>query len=396
MRRYRPEVVTLEGRALLSAGPVAPPRPNVLVGSANPTDHAAEQTLQSILNHTRIETGVPALAGGIIIDGKLAAVAASGVRIRGRALPVTVADQFNLGSVSKSMTATLAAILVERQTLRWDTTVGQTFPELRGKINPTYDNVTLRQLLDHRSGLPADEGLDPVLADKALAFRGPGPLARRQFLAPILASTPANPAGEMTYSNAGYVVAAAMIERATGLGYEGLMRKLVFGPLGMRSAGFGTPGQSQSHARPVQPSGHDEAGTPAGYGPLPASPPLIDPAGGIFMNMNDWSKFLRMQMGERVNGVRLLSDASRNALQTPDPRPIADQGGLLYGAGWVTVSTPLGTALWHNGTNGSWYAQQLLFPSKRAAVFVATNQGGPRGDAAVGQAVSALMARAFA
>jgi len=343
-----------------------------------------------VLRQAVARTGVPALAGGIIVDGRLVATAAVGQRVRGGASLVTAADPFSLGSVSKSMTATLAAILVERGRLRWGTTIGQAFPELRGKMRPEYENVTLRMLLDHRSGLPGDDGLDPALVEKVLAFRGPGPVGRRLFLGAILDSPPANPVGTMTYSNAGYVVAAAMMERATGRGYEALMRSLVFHPLGMSSAGFGTPGQGRRH--PGAPSGHDESGKPAGYGPSPVSPPLIDPAGGIYMTMDDWSKFLRMHMGERVNGVKLLSDASLAELHTPDPRPIPDRGDVLYGAGWVTLPTTLGPALWHDGTNGSWYAEQLLFPSKHAAVFVATNQGGAAGEAAVASAVNALSA----
>lgn len=391
MRRLRPEVVTLEGRTLLNAAPVAAPAP-ALVGAVNPSAHrAADQALRSLLEQARAEAGVPALAGGVVVDGKLVAVAATGVRIRGNSVPVTSTDRFSLGSVSKSMTATLAAVLVDRHRLRWDTTVGQAFPELRGRINSAYEGVTLRQLLDHRSGLPDDDSLDPALLEKALSFRGPGPVARRVFLGTLLNTTPVNPVGGMTYSNAGYVVAAAMMERATGLGYEGLMRRFVFGPLGMKSAGFGTPGRG--HARPVQPSGHDESGAPAGYGPLLVASPLADPAGGIYMNMEDWSKFLRMQTGERVNGVKLLSDASLNALHTPDPRPIPDEGDSLYGAGWVTVQTKLGPALWHNGSNSLWYAEQILFPSKHAAVFVVTNQGGPAGEAAVSKAFEAALTR---
>ncbi|MBY0458619.1 MAG: alpha/beta fold hydrolase, partial [Gemmataceae bacterium] len=307
------------------------------------------------LDAIRTKAQLPALAGGFVSGGRVT-VAATGVRANGNPTPVTAGDQFHLGSNGKAMTATLAAILVDRGKLNWNTTLGQMFPELRKAMSPAYRNVTLEQLLNHRSGF-RDENVSEDLLARVLAFTGNGSQARAFFLKDILA-TPAGTAGEFSYSNVGYTLAAAMMERATGNAYEWLMRKHIFDPLGMTSAGFGPPGRG----RLDQPVGHDEGGNPVGIGPGSDGPAAINPAGLMHMSMDDWSKFLRVHLGGVVNGVNLLSAASLAKLHTPDPRPTDFPNGERYGFGWVTVQTEYGPALWHNGSNGFWYSEALLLP----------------------------------
>lgn len=344
--------------------------------------------VREVLDAARAQANLPAVAGGIVTGGALAGVAATGVRANGSTTAVTADDQFHLGSNGKAMTATLAAILVERGFVRWDTTLGQMFPELRGSMDPAYRSVTLEQLLSHRGGF-LDENVSPELFERVLAFKGNGYQARRTFLGDILA-TPAGTAGGFSYSNVGYTLAAAILERATGNAYEWLMRKYIFNPLGMTSAGFGPPGNGR---RLDQPVGHDETGKPVGVGAGADGPAVLNAAGLVHMSMADWSKFLRVHLGERVNGVKLLSDASLAKLHTPDPRPI-DADGHLYGFGWIAVPTEYGPALWHNGSNGFWQSEALLVPSKGVAVFAVTNRGGDAAEAGVSAALAGLLARA--
>ena len=89
------------------------------------------QTLETI----RKKYDFPALAVVVVKDGKICDRAAVGVRKLGDPTPVTINDQFHIGSCTKSMTATLAAMFIEENKLRWDTTIAEVFPELKGKMD---------------------------------------------------------------------------------------------------------------------------------------------------------------------------------------------------------------------------------------------------------------------
>src|SRR5438046_7082410 len=77
---------------------------------------------------------LPALAVVVTKDGQICDRAAAGVRKWGDTVPVTTSDVFHIGSCTKSMTATLAAMFIEQGKLRWDTTIAEVFPELKGKM----------------------------------------------------------------------------------------------------------------------------------------------------------------------------------------------------------------------------------------------------------------------
>jgi CubicO group peptidase (beta-lactamase class C family) len=343
---------------------------------------ATPHPVRSVLDDARLKADLPALAGGVIANGKTT-IAATGVRERGKTATVTDSDQFHLGSNGKAMTSTLAAVLVEKGLVRWNTTMGEAFPELKVRIDPAQRSVTLEQLLNHRGGF-RDENVDPALSERALAFRGPAGVGRAQFLPPLL-KTPAGKVGEFSYSNVGYTVAAMMLERATGNNYERLMQKYIFNPLGMASAGFGPPGSAALD----QPRGHTPEGVSVGNGPSAELPRIMSPAGLMHMNMADWAKFLSVHLGERVNGVKLLSDASLTKLHTADPRD-ADAPGVKYGFGWVHFNLNGRDVLWHNGSNGYWYSEAALDLKAKTAAFAVANQANEGASTAVNAAVISL------
>lgn len=380
MNGFKPTLSRLESRDLASATLVAPPSVGVSARVAQVTP-----SVRSTLDAIRREAGIPALAGGLVANGQ-ATVAATGLRERGRSAAVTDADQFHLGSNGKAMTATLAAVLVEKGFLKWSTTLGDVFPELRGRMNPAYRGVTIEQLLNHRGGF-VDDNVAPDVLARATEYRGPA-WAGRASLLPSILTTPPGKVGGYSYSNAGYTVAGAMMERVTGNTYEWLMQKYIFNPLGMTSAGFGPPGTRVLD----QPRGHTPDGASVGNGPRAELPRVMSPAGLMHMNMADWSKFLRVHLGERVNGVKLLSAASLTKLHTADPRD-ADAPGLTYGFGWVHLNLNGREVLWHNGSNGFWYSEAVLDVNAKTAAFAATNQAGDAGTAAVEGTLLALSGR---
>lgn len=308
------------------------------------------------------------------------------MRCAGGKAAVGIDDSFHIGSCTKAMTATLCAILIQQQKLKWDSTIGEVLADQREKIRPEYHNVTLQQLLMHRSGLPEDRAPDPVVWPKIRDLRGPMLQQRRRFVELALSQKPTAAAGEkFQYSNAGYTIAGAMCERIMGKTWEELMRKELFKPLGMTTAGFGPPGAAK---RVDQPCGHLEAGEmwlPVPPGPLADNPAVIGPAGTVHCSLADWAKFAMLHVrGEKGKEPLLPAEVFRKLHTATDGE---------YAFGWVVTSRPWagGTALTHAGSNTMWMAVIWLAPKRDEAFLAATNVGAESGFTACDAAISELI-----
>jgi CubicO group peptidase (beta-lactamase class C family)/pimeloyl-ACP methyl ester carboxylesterase len=347
---------------------------------------ADSQFISSILAEVAKKYRIPGLSAAVIV-GEAVTAGSAGVRQAGGSDPVQTGDRFANGSTTKAMTATLAGVLVEKKLIRWDSTVVQVFPELKGKIRPELENATLEIFLRHRSGLIGGSSDDSsaALIEKATSVAGAPPdVARREVLSVLLNEPLAVKPGDFYYSNAGYSVAAAMLERVTGIAYETLMQKYVFGPLGMTSATFDTTGDIGART----PVGTDPAtGTPVTFDSeqyLLADPPILNPAGvGLRMNVADWARFVRIHLGQTVNGVRLLMPETLTRLHSADPRPLQpglENFGFGYASGWGTRPANwdgrdlrLGSSLEHDGSDNYWLAEVEAFPKANFAVLVMAN-----------------------
>ena len=346
---------------------------------------AGTKDLGGILEPIRQKHGLPALGAAVVTGQGLQGIGVAGVRKAGTDVPATADDLWHLGSDTKAMTAFLIAALVEQGTIKWETTVGETFPELAAAAaSPEFGKITLRRLLTHRSGLPAN-----ILWGVIPRSRPIGEQRLAAVKAASLAKLDPAPGTKYVYSNLGYVVAGAMAERAAGASWEDLMKETVFGPLGMKSAGFGgvgTPGQAD------QPWGHGADGRPVkANGPDADNPPVMGPAGTVHCTLADWAKFvadiLRGARGEEA----LLKPATYATLLTPPP-------GGDYAFGWMVADRDWGggRVLTHSGSNTMNLAVAWLAPLRNFAVLVVTNQGPPASVKACDEAASALIAEAAA
>src|SRR5690606_5130445 len=147
------------------------------------------------------------------------------------------------------------------------------------RMNKQYEGVTVEQLLQHRSGIPGPQ--PPAAWKRAWEEQGTPMEQRREFIEAVLAQPPAaTPGTKMIYSNQGYAVLGAMLEKVTGRDYETLMRQRLFEPLGMDTAGFGSPG---TPGKVDQPWGHMQ-----GLSPIPLrsdNPPAIAPAARVHCSL---------------------------------------------------------------------------------------------------------------
>ncbi len=192
-------------------------------GSVHTDD--ADAPLTKLIVHLRKETDLVGLAAMVMIDGQVVASAADGERKKGNGVWLEIGDQWHLGGISKSITATMIARLVESGQLRWSDTVGKIFPE--ASVHEDWKPVTLKQLLTDTAGAPLNFPKEVWLQRPAL-----GPectQARREAVLNVIADKPAYPAGKKhAYSNVGYTIAGAMAEKVTGATWEDLVKREVF------------------------------------------------------------------------------------------------------------------------------------------------------------------------
>lgn len=349
---------------------------------------SSAESFSEKLESIRQARQVPALAAAAFVDGKVVDATAVGIRRVGDTTKVTADDLWHIGSCTKAMTATLAAMLVEDGKLRWDTTVGEVFSEKRSKMNGKWAEVRLEQLLSHRAGAP---GKPPeTLWAEAWKRSGSPRQQRERFSFGLLESPQEVPAGTTyIYSNQGYSVAGAMLERTMNQPWEKMMKERLFAPLGMKSAGFGAPG---SRGRIDQPRGHSgkpEALTVHEPGPNADNPPAIGPGGTVHCSISDLARFAgRHALGARGPKDISLREGSWTKLHTAVE-------GQTYALGWIVTKRDWagGTTLTHNGTNTMWFAVMWVAPERGEAFVAATNSGSKGAEQACDDAVAALIAR---
>jgi CubicO group peptidase (beta-lactamase class C family) len=319
--------------------------------------------LADLLEPIRSKYKLPALAAAIVTTDGALDMAATGVRKAGTSVPATTDDLWHLGSCAKAMTALLAGTFVAEGKLAWDAKVAAFFPEIAERIPATMREVTVAQLLSHHAGL-AENYPDE------LARRLSGPITgQRRVVAEWMLTTPAHASGRHRYSNGGYIVVGAILEKIGGASWEELMRARVFAPLGMESAGFGGTG---TLSEIDQPWPHFADGSPApSNGPAMDNLPYMGPAGTVHCSMADWARFLADQMRGGSGKTALLPATIYTAMQTPAQKS-------NYGFGWIVVPRrwARGNMLSHAGSNTMNYAASWLGPRCGYGVLVCCNQGG--------------------
>ncbi|MDB6079873.1 MAG: penicillin-binding protein beta-lactamase class [Akkermansiaceae bacterium] len=324
---------------------------------------------------------VPGLAVAAVLDGKIIATGATGIRKLGDPAKVTVADQFHLGSCTKSMTATLAAMIVADGKVKWTTTAAEVFPGLA--IDPGFRKATLREFLSNSGGVATE--VPPALWNDLRIQNRSEPQQRKQLLEATLKAPPAYVPGEgWAYSNTGFSIGGAMLEKVTGKPYDRLLTERLFKPLGMTSSGFGP---AATNGKVAQPYGHhlvDGQLVPVDPFPDGDNPPAITPAGRVHASIEDFARFADFHLGRKTKPLTGEQIAFLHEIVPPSKD---------YAMGWIRTERPWagGTALTHNGTNTMFFAVMWLAPAKNFAVVAACNSG--EGAAVCDAAVSQLIGK---
>ena len=346
-----------------------PPTPQPPIGAMG------DGRLDEIVEWVRASHALPSLATIVVHQNQVTEVAAVGTRSINGSAAVTTDDKWHLGSLTKSMTATLAGVLVEMSVVSWDTTPLDVWPELDSSINPQFRTITLRNLLSHTSGLRRVNEAPSKYGDLT---SGTFVEKRRAFAAELLSGAPIGPIGRSDYSNGGFIVAGAMLETMMSAPYETLLQDYVFAPLGMIDSGFGAPGTAGMSDQPL---GHRER--VGGYEPVEPgagadNPQVFAPAGTVHTTLQDYANY----MIAHINGARgfdgIVTAQTFSVLHAP-----VDNGSAL---GWgVGPSGPWRnhTELAHGGSNLRWYAIVRLIPGLDGGALFITNAGGENADDAI-------------
>jgi CubicO group peptidase (beta-lactamase class C family) len=349
------------------------------VCAAQPADCSA------LLDSIRSERRIPAIAAAVLDDGQLVALGSAGTRRAGTEISVSPEDIWEVASCTKSMTASVAAMLVEDGLLAWDSTVGEVLGADIPDMDLDWRKSTLEQLLLHLGGAPQDPPAG--LWKNAQKRYGPPTQQRLEFVRGLIRRDPSfYPGTHWAYSDCGYAIAGTMMEHAAGLSWETLLKERLFLPLGMGSAGFGVAGTTESVDQPLGHLGYNPPYTPTPAVPSSTLPPAVAPAAAVHCSLVDLAKYAAWHLDGANGRAWLLTPESFRKLHTPPP-------GEEYALGWAVTkrSWAGGTALMHNGDNDRFYSELWLGLGADTAFLVASNSTSRLAKSACQKALRALI-----
>ena len=288
-----------------------------------------------------------------------------GVRRRDSGDAALASDLWHIGSCTKAFTAVLWACLVERGDAEWDMPLSAALADL-GDVHSGWAGQTIGSALCCRAGFAAN--LSPAQMQRSWSDTRPLDEQRTDVARRALADPPAS-AGRFLYSNLGYIVVGAAIDRLAGAPFEQALAAHVLGPLGITTAGFGPPADVWGHPARFRFGG---LGLLRGSGVDPADPysdnPLVlSSAGTLQMSMADWAKFVR---------IFLLGDSNLLSPDTVDRLlPMPDRYYLTMAMGWMRATHLRGVSYAMQGSNTMWSATAIIDDDRQRAALVACNDG---------------------
>ncbi|MFD3748211.1 serine hydrolase [Nocardia sp. NPDC058633] len=342
--------------------------PNQVAGVALPADAVdkAVGKLDELAGSLMDTSGIPGMAVAVVHGGKTVYAKGFGVRAAGAPDKVDADTVFQLASVSKSLAATVVANQVGAQAVEWTTPVITHLPSFALADPATTAQLTVGDLLAHRSGLPdhAGDRLEDLGYDQAAIFDK----LRMEPLDPFRIT--------YHYTNFGFTAGAEAVAAAAGKDWAQLSSDVLYTPLGMRdtSSRF-----DDFHARPNHAVGHVniDGEWVARY---VRDPDPQSPAGGASSSVNDMARWLTMLLGNGTAGATTIAPAEAllpavtpQIVSAPPTSPAARAGSYGYGFN-VSVSSAGRTANSHSGAFTLGAATTfLVIPSADVAIVALTN-----------------------
>jgi CubicO group peptidase (beta-lactamase class C family) len=339
--------------ACTSGGSASPEHEDQAPSPARSTaSESAEQAVRKF-----IDDSWPRGASGTVIAARgrdLLICTGLGMADRKAQVPADCDTVYDIMSMTKQFTA--AGIL--KLEMMGKLQVSDSISEFLGPVPDDKSDITLHHLLTHTAGLTDGLGGDYEA------------VSREEMLdAALRSELRSRPGSEYFYSNLGYSVLAAIIEKVSGMGYEEFLNENVFAPAGMTQTGYVLPDRDLEQVA-VE---YDEDGKTMGR---PFDHPWADDGpywnlrgnGGMLSTARDMFRW-----HVALEGDAILDRSAKDKLFKP--YVLEEEGGdTHYGYGWVVLSTPAGRAVWHNGGNGWSYGEIARFSGGDVMVFWVSNR----------------------
>jgi CubicO group peptidase (beta-lactamase class C family) len=316
------------------------------------------------------EWEIPALAVAVVKDGEVVFVKGYGVLELGKAEPADENTLFAIGSTTKAMTAAALGMLVDEGKLGWDDPVTKHLPWFQLRDPVVTREVTVRDLLTHRAGLPNSDFLWYGRDNSSREI-----LFRMRYL-PQETSLRSH----FTYQNVMYAAAGAVVSEVSGVAWEDFLRTRILEPLGM----------TRTAARLADLSGRGNVAGPHFRidGVVQrienASVDSVAPAGSVWSSVSDMSKWMRFLLeGTTPNGNRLLKEETQEELFRPQTIVDRDEfyptskltrpKWMTYGLGWFQHDYQGRAVDFHTGSIDGMVAIHGLIRAERLGVYVLAN-----------------------
>jgi CubicO group peptidase (beta-lactamase class C family) len=330
------------------------------------------------------EWKVPGLAVAVVEDDRVVLARGYGVREHGKADRVDEHTVFAIGSSTKAFTAAAIGTLVDAGVVDLDSPVIRYLPGFLLFDPYVTREVTVRDLLTHRTGVA---GGDLLWASGALSRDEI--VHRLRFIPPTWSLR-----ARFDYSNVMFIAAGQVLAAATGKTYDAVIRERILEPLGMAAA--------TTSVRDLPPGGNVASPhEPSARGPLPVRWRVMDntvAGGGINASVRDMAQWLRLNLANGVlDGRRVVSEAYMREMRTPqtlirregfwaDMTPAAHF--MTYGLGWILSDYHGRQLVQHGGGIDGMSAMVGLLPEANVGIVVLSNLNG-------NQLPAALMLRVF-
>jgi CubicO group peptidase (beta-lactamase class C family) len=315
---------------------------------------------------------VPGLAVAIVRNDSVVLAKGYGVRTLGKADPVDARTLFAIGSASKAFTAMAVAMLVDQGKVKWDDRATNYLPELQLYDAYATRELTVRDLLTHRSGLTASD-----LILYAEHMTRDSILHQVRYVKPTYSFR-----AHYGYSNLMYLAAGQLTARVAGASWDDVVRQRIFTPLGMTASNTSV---TLLDRLPDVATPHDEVDDTVRTIPY-FNLDNAGPAGSINSNVLDMAQWVRFQLaGGKVAGKPLISAAAFEETHTPQTvvplegfwKLVArDAHQLNYGMGWYLHDYKGRGVVQHGGNIDGMSALVGMLPEEKTGVVILSNLGG--------------------
>jgi CubicO group peptidase (beta-lactamase class C family) len=311
--------------------------------------------LHDVVRAQMEEHSVPGVSLGVLFEGEVE-TAAFGVTSIEHPLEVTSDTLFQIGSITKTFTATAVMRLVERGEIELDAPVRTYLPAFRLSDEDVAARATIRQLLTHTGGWLGDYFADFGRGEDAVA----------RYVEAIAEQPQLSPLGEVwSYNNSAFNIAGRVIETVAGTAYEDALRELVLDPLGLEAAYFFADEVITYRVAVGHERGEEKETVPARPWAIGRS---AHPAGGLITTVPELLKYARFW----IEGGDFLSPASVEEMT----RPQIEVGGNIDAVGLAWMITLLGDVrlIGHGGGTKGQISWLGIAPDQGFAIAMVTNQ----------------------